>query len=380
MSQSFTKKLIGVLGGILVMAYFASMQMLFFIGDIQPKYYLIPILVGAVAGYILGALVAKNNTLKQELERTHSQLRQLYNDSASGSWKWDLKNNQFIFDEHWASILGYDSEEIAAHGKSWKSLIHPDDIDPCYAAIDNHLKGLTDTYKHIHRMQHKKGHWLYVLDQGKVTERNRRNRPLVFSGTQTDITERKLLELKLAESDQKLAKLNLTDSLTGLKNRKAMQAYLKHVWAYYQRYEISFSVLMIDIDDFQAFNQTYGAMKAEACLCQIAEKIAAGARRTNDIAVRFGTQQFVIILSGINAQNTNRLATEIGASIEAMAIEHKTALNRDRVTVSIGTANCSHQQSCKSPKEALKLADYALSKAKQSGGNRVVAIDSLIKT
>lgn len=305
------------------MAYFASMQMLFFIGEIQAKYFLIPISAGAVIGYLFGTLLAKRAELKQELEKTNTRLSQLYNNSASGSWNWDLKNNQLVFDEYWASILGYTPEEIAAESKSWRNFIHPDDVETCHAAIDAHLKGVTQRYKDIHRMRHKNGHWLFILDQGEVVARDRRNRPTMFSGIQTDITERKQLELKLAESQRNLVKLNMTDSLTGLNNRKAMQAYLKHVWAYYKRYEISFSVLMIDIDNFTEFTSTYGAIKSDECLRQIAQKVEAGARRTNDIAVRYSTQQFIIILSGINAENTARLANLVRTSVEEKSIEHK---------------------------------------------------------
>lgn len=378
MKPAHRKKLIATSLGALVLGYFSSMQFMFIIGEVRFSYYLLPALLGSAVGYLIGTLITRKDELKEQLETARTQLDNLYKDSASGSWQWNLKTKTLVFDQHWADMLGYSLEEISSLPNSWESLIHPEDLDSCYHDIERHLQGETEQYQNTHRMRHKNGEWLYMLDRGEIKSRDAKDRPVIFAGTQTNVTQRKKLEIQLLETRQKLSEYALTDSLTGLKNRKAMNTYLEPVWAYYRRHEIGFSIIMIDIDYFKEYNDTYGALKADECLRQVAKKVQQGARRTNDIAVRFSMEQFVVVLSGINAENTAWIADKIRLSVEGLQLANQASKCNTYVTISIGTANCSKEQQFKYPIEVYKHADSALNQAKNAGGNRVIASKAFI--
>ena len=117
-----------------------------------------------------------------------------------GLWDWNPQNNDVVFDKRWANMLGYELSEIKFDLSTWESKVHPDDIDACFNDIKAHMEGKTDFYENIHRMKHKDGHWLYILDRGKVVERDVEGNPIRFTGTHTDVTAIKETELNLLKT------------------------------------------------------------------------------------------------------------------------------------------------------------------------------------
>ncbi|MCB9914181.1 MAG: response regulator [Planctomycetes bacterium] len=113
-----------------------------------------------------------------------------------GVWDWNPQTNEVAFNERWAQMLGYELAEIPFELDSWRSRVHPDDLAACFADITAHVEGRTAFYENIHRMRHRDGSWVYILDRGKVVVRDEQGRPLRFTGTHTDITAQKVAELE----------------------------------------------------------------------------------------------------------------------------------------------------------------------------------------
>ncbi len=113
-----------------------------------------------------------------------------------GMWDWNPMTGDVIFDERWASMLGYDLADIEQTVSSWERLVHPDDLASAFADIQAHMNGETEFYENVHRMKHRDGHWVYILDRGRVVERNAEGQAVRFTGTHTDITREKEAELK----------------------------------------------------------------------------------------------------------------------------------------------------------------------------------------
>lgn len=110
-----------------------------------------------------------------------------------GTWDWDLETNAVIFNERFCSIIGLDVNEVKHELATWDYYTHPVDKIQTYKDINDHLEGKTPHYRNVHRMKHADGHWVWILDQGKVVE-YREGKPVRFSGTHTDITYLKELE------------------------------------------------------------------------------------------------------------------------------------------------------------------------------------------
>ncbi len=146
---------------------------------------------------------ATSKVLGHHLERTHAQeklrdreerLKLALHGADLGTWDWNVQTGQVTFNERWAAMLGYSSGEIQPFISSWETLIHSDDKPDVMKELSDHLEGKTETYETEHRVKHRSGEWIWILDKGKVIERDALGAPVRVCGTHLDITERKRAE------------------------------------------------------------------------------------------------------------------------------------------------------------------------------------------
>ena len=107
-----------------------------------------------------------------------------------GIWDWDLRDDSVNFDRRWCEMLGLDHASTPMHLDTWQSRVHPEDLGACYADIQAHLEGRSDRYENVHRMRHAEGHWIYILDRGQISARDEAGKPVLFTGSHTDVTQR----------------------------------------------------------------------------------------------------------------------------------------------------------------------------------------------
>lgn len=124
-----------------------------------------------------------------------------------GTWDWDVPSGRTRFDERWAGMLGYALDELEENVATWENLVHPDDWKSVEMALLPHLAGRTAHYETEHRMRHRDGHWIWVLDRGRVVERAADGSAVRMTGTHLDITLRKQVEATIAESRERLERL-----------------------------------------------------------------------------------------------------------------------------------------------------------------------------
>ncbi|WP_428026256.1 PAS domain-containing protein [Arcobacter sp.] len=125
--------------------------------------------------------------------------------SNDGLWDWNLITNEVYFSKRWKSMLGYKIDELENSIKTWETLINPDDLEKAETDILNNHKGITKRYENIHRLKHKDGHWVWILDRGK-TFFDEKGTPVRMLGFHTDITKQKELEISLNNSQKSLLK------------------------------------------------------------------------------------------------------------------------------------------------------------------------------
>ncbi len=125
-----------------------------------------------------------------------------------GTWEWNVQTGETRFSDRWIDILGYTRNELEPTTiDTWMRLAHPDDLAASDAALNAHFRGDTDYYEIEGRVKHKDGHWVWVLDRGSVATRTDDGQPLLMLGTHQDITERKLAEALLVESEARFRNL-----------------------------------------------------------------------------------------------------------------------------------------------------------------------------
>lgn len=144
-------------------------------------------------GYLIDVTERKQLQIALEMERNRLQL--ILDATRLGTWEWNPQTGVTIFNQRWASMFGWDVCELEANVESWSSRLHPEDYDDVWQAIKNHLDGVTPFYESLHRIRHRDGHWVYVLDRGKIIERDNQGRAIRYTGTVTDVTEQKKAEL-----------------------------------------------------------------------------------------------------------------------------------------------------------------------------------------
>ncbi|HAC92216.1 MAG TPA: hypothetical protein DCF63_16555, partial [Planctomycetaceae bacterium] len=206
------------------------------ISERTPLYYFLAIVCVMMAALLLGNAVAKNlasqylkiRSMNQDLldkqerlmhevaerkeaeahlKQSEEQLRLVMEGSDQGFWDWDIAAGTVERNRRWAEMLGYTYEEIKHTAQQWTDFIHPDDRALAWRSINDVLEGRTASHKAEYRMLHKDGSIRWILDQAKVMGRDEHGRPTRMSGTHTDITARKLLELDSLENSLRLKRI-----------------------------------------------------------------------------------------------------------------------------------------------------------------------------
>lgn len=123
-----------------------------------------------------------------------------------GYWEWNIQTGETIFDERWASIVGYELKDLQPTSiDTWTNLTNPNDLEKSNIELHRHFNKEIDIYEAEARMKHKSGKWVWVLDRGRVTEFDKNGIPLKMVGSHYDITTRKYLEqLSLNQEYKKL--------------------------------------------------------------------------------------------------------------------------------------------------------------------------------
>ena len=170
--------------------------------------------------------------------------------------------------------------------------------------------------------------------------------------------------------EEHLSNLAIHDGLTGIYNRRYFDETLAREWKRTMREKAPLSLIMLDIDYFKKYNDTYGHQAGDECLRQVATTISGALRRPADMAARYGGEEFVVVLPNLKLEDSAKFGETIRAKIEALKMEHKQSDANPFITVSLGIASVV-PSSISSYEELVGAADKALYSAKNKGRNRV---------
>ena len=263
-------------------------------------------------------------------------------------------------------VLGWTPEEMMDMEQF--ALLPPEDVPNAIATIERNLSSVT-TVPLTTRMRKKDGTLVWVEITACVVRDVVTGVPIESVTTIRDIHERKLLE-------EKLSALSLTDGLTGLANRRAFDEVLEREWKRTLREGSHMSLLLLDLDHFKQFNDSYGHQIGDDCLRSVAVAILDSVRRATDIVARYGGEEIAVVLPCADSAGALAIAESVLYAISALRIPHQfNAEGEHLVTASIGVATALARQggTMRMPESLLMSADHALYKAKHEGRNRVAA-------
>jgi diguanylate cyclase (GGDEF)-like protein len=176
-------------------------------------------------------------------------------------------------------------------------------------------------------------------------------------------------ERELIASNDRLTVMASIDMLSGLANRRGFQSRLDFEWMKAQQCNGEMSLLMIDVDHFKLFNDTYGHPEGDACLSRIGETLAGLAAATGGFAARYGGEEFCLLLPNTDMSRAREIGEMVRAAVQNLLIPHSTS-SHQAVTVSVGVAGIRPNKALNSS-ELLEAADASLYVAKRSGRNAV---------
>lgn len=177
-------------------------------------------------------------------------------------------------------------------------------------------------------------------------------------------------EREMLATNDRLTVMASIDMLSGLANRRGFQSRLDFEWMKAQQYGSELSLLMIDVDHFKLYNDTYGHPEGDACLAKLGETLAGIAADNLGFAARYGGEEFCLLLPNTGAQHAMEVGEAVRAAIQALELPHATSSHKT-VTVSIGVA-CTLPSEESRPGDLIEAADAALYAAKHRGRNTVV--------
>jgi len=179
------------------------------------------------------------------------------------------------------------------------------------------------------------------------------------------------MELKV-KSDM-LEQLASIDGLTNLFNRRRLDEILGNEWSRSQRSQTPLSLVMIDIDYFKRFNDTYGHAMGDHCLKEVAWTLKDVLRRPGDIIARYGGEEFAVLLPATDNEGAVLMANRMREEVAALKLPHSASEISEFVTVSMGVATILVDSGMANSEDLLKAADQALYQSKKNGRNRVTA-------
>ncbi|QKF66220.1 multi-sensor domain-containing diguanylate cyclase [Arcobacter venerupis] len=255
--------------------------------------------------------------------------------------------------EAFCKISGYTKEELI--GKTHKVVRHPDTPDKFYEDMwDRLLSGQIWEGEIHNRNKNGKDYWIYAI----IKPLFRNNEFIGFTAIRTNITDKKHIE-----------QLSITDELTNLYNRRFFNIKIEEEINRAKRENHYFSFLVIDIDYFKQYNDTYGHQQGDVVLEKVASVFKKRTLRGSDFAFRLGGEEFGIITT-LNKEKVMEFAHLIKDEIENLKIEHKANEVSKFVTISIGIVSKEKDEITNSDL-LYKEADDCLYEAKKLGRNSI---------
>ncbi|HVP76387.1 MAG TPA: diguanylate cyclase [Thermodesulfobacteriota bacterium] len=175
---------------------------------------------------------------------------------------------------------------------------------------------------------------------------------------------------KLSEAYELIKNQAVTDDLTGIPNRRSFLDRARTEFNRSRRNKYPLSVLMVDIDHFKPYNDTYGHERGDECLKKVALAIQKTLKRPSDFCARYGGEEFIVVLPDTTLEGAIFIAEEIRAAVKNLGIEHEKSSPEGMVTISVGVATADNHLSV-SYEDLIRQSDKALYLAKEKGRDRV---------
>ena len=297
--------------------------------------------------------------------------RTLLESTKAIPWKIDWASLRFAYiGPQIEDLLGW-SPDSWLSVDDWAARMHPEDREQVVNFCVSQSQAGVD-HEADYRALTSDGEYVWIRDVVHVV-RNAAGEVDSLVGFMFDISERKHAEEELVRLHKEMEALSLTDGLTGISNRRMFDQRLETEWNDSRRSGKPLSLIVLDIDHFKRYNDTYGHVAGDECLKCVADVLNGIAQRPRDVVARFGGEEFILLLPQTDAAAANSLARACVEGIAALRMPQGGASARDYVTASLGvgtTIACADRGA----RDFVATVDRALYAAKAAGRNRIEVV------
>ncbi len=277
--------------------------------------------------------------------------------SVAALWDLDFKTGVFTWEAQAAELLGVAADALPSTAQDLAATVKSEDSTALLEAV----QGLTTAgAAEVGVRVGQDAALRYLSLRGKVLTRDRRGRPLRAVGLLLDVTAEKAME-------EQMLRMVMSDALTGIPNRRAFDQALRTEWRRSTRALEPLSVLMIDIDNFKRFNDTFGHLVGDAALIGVARALSNCVHRAGDVLARYGGEEFAVVMPGVDAVGAITVANRLVETVRAVTVRQAAGWN---ASISVGAATWLPGSQVMKSSELIALADTALYAAKAAGKDR----------
>jgi diguanylate cyclase (GGDEF)-like protein/PAS domain S-box-containing protein len=311
--------------------------------------------------YATAGDVSEYRRVQESLQEVQQRLSLALSVAQAGSWDWNIDDDRLMLDAGSEVLIGLLPNQFQGGARSLLRRVHRLDRRRVVELLRNIDKnqGQFDT---DFRLRDESRGSRYIALRGRVVARNRRGRPQRAVGIAIDATSQKALE-------EQLLALVMHDPLTGVRNRRSFDQSLRNEWRRCARGHRPMSVLMVDIDEFKRFNDSYGHQAGDEALCAVARAMGEQLSRSADLLARYGGEEFVVLLPDTDIDQAAVVADKLLAAVRELRQTHASSAH-GVVTISIGQASAEPAAGSRAI-DLIGAADQALYRAKAAGRNRV---------
>lgn len=330
----------------------------------------------------------------ETVEESDNTLNHILDVIVEGTWDWYVNSGHVDRSPGWYRMLGYDVGVFQKNVFTWENIIHPDDYERVMNHFELYTSGKIEKYCIEYRCKQADGKYLWIVDRGKIVDRNPDGTVARMIGAHQSIHDQKMAQRELIEKNKLLKDGNVTlekiirqkaeeleiknmqleekikeveyisntDSLTSIANRKKFEEELKKEISRSNRYNHPLSLAIFDLDYFKRINDTYGHETGDLVLQKICKLVTNNLREV-DFFARWGGEEFTIIFPNLKLENSIVAADKLRELISQYELEEGLF-----VTCSFGVSQYEEDDTFEN---LFHRADKALYRAKELGRNRV---------
>ncbi|QYJ86100.1 GGDEF and EAL domain-containing protein [Shewanella mesophila] len=283
--------------------------------------------------------------------------------SRYGIWDWNILDDSVFLSDRWKDMLGYKPYELSGSLLTWQSRLHPDDKKSTLDTLSGYLSGKTEEFESVHRLRHKQGHYIWVLDRGMTVEWDAQGRPLRMIGTLSDVTD----DIRNQKAASRQVKHDL---LTDLANRRAL---MDELYDLEKESDSCAALFMIDLDNFKVVNDVLGHHGGDRLLIQIAARLSSYFS-VNSLIARLAADEFVILVKRLPTDPilAQRRAQALASQVrQLIARSFNISAHTFNLSASVGITIVDHSEQLL-PEQHLKRVSLALAQVKENGRDGVV--------